>query len=287
MRGPKKLVQETAEAFSHLTGELGTWNSAMTARTSLDGIRAFLRWAVDRKILRSYAELTPAVWNGWRTYCAETYSPATAGAYLRRLRLVAEVVPGLPERTREVIRWPMEYHERDQPSYTLDQFLAIRRAAYVVVRAAHERITANYALTMRPTEEWEPTKRLRADALHQVLREGVPADRAGYAALGAITAANAQAKGLARVLTVAVGAVDGVMVDADGSDVAKALSAWRAGPSSAGWRRRRCGDVAGSVIQSWPVSVTAMRAAFSSTIADFAAKAAVRACTARLLTARG
>ena len=198
MRGPKKLVQETAEAFSHLTGELGTWNSAMTARTSLDGIRAFLRWAVDRKILRSYAELTPAVWNGWRTYCAETYSPATAGAYLRRLRLVAEVVPGLPERTREVIRWPMEYHERDQPSYTLDQFLAIRRAAYVVVRAAHERITANYALTMRPTEEWEPTKRLRADALHQVLREGVPADRAGYAALGAITAANAQAKGLAR-----------------------------------------------------------------------------------------
>ena len=77
------------------------------------------------------------------------------------------------------------------------------------------------------------------------------------------------------------------MVDADGSDVAKALSAWRAGPSSAGWRRRRCGDVAGSVIQSWPVSVTAMRAAFSSTIADFAAKAAVRACTARLLTARG
>ena len=90
-----------------------------------------------------------------------------------------------------------------------------------------------------------------------------------------------------QVLTVAVGAVDGVMVDADGSDVAKALSAWRAGPSSAGWRRRRCGDVAGSVIQSWPVSVTAMRAAFSSTIADFAAKAAVRACTARLLTARG
>lgn len=92
---------------------------------------------------------------------------------------------------------------------------------------------------------------------------------------------------LVHLLTVAVGAVDGVMVDADGSDVAKALSAWRAGPSSAGWRRRRCGDVAGSVIQSWPVSVTAMRAAFSSTIADFAAKAAVRACTARLLTARG
>ena len=68
----QEMVQETAEAFGHLTGELGTWNSAMTARTSLDGIRAFLRWAVDRKILRSYAELTPAVWNGWRTHCAET-----------------------------------------------------------------------------------------------------------------------------------------------------------------------------------------------------------------------
>ena len=38
---------------------------------------------------------------------------------------------------------------------------------------------------------------------------------------------------LVSLLTVAVGAVDGVIVDADASDVAKALSAWRAGPSSA------------------------------------------------------
>ena len=82
MRGPKNLVQETAEAFAYLTGDLGPWHSAMTARTSLDGIRAFLKWAVDRKVLRCYAELTPAVWNRWRTYCANTYSPATAGAYL-------------------------------------------------------------------------------------------------------------------------------------------------------------------------------------------------------------
>lgn len=198
MRGPKNLVQETAEAFAYLTGDLGPWHSAMTARTSLDGIRAFLKWAVDRKVLRCYAELTPAVWNRWRTYCANTYIPATAGAYLRRLRLVAQAVPGLPERTREVIRWPMEYQERDQLSYTLDQFLAIRRAAYAVVRAAHERITANYALTRRPPEEWEPAERPRAEALLQILRDGLPTDRTGYAALGAITAANAQAKGLAR-----------------------------------------------------------------------------------------
>ena len=59
----------------------------------------------------------------------------------------------------------------------------------------------------------------------------------------------------------------------------------RTGPSSVWWRCCRLVD--GGDVQSAPISVIAMRAAFSSTIELFRAKAEVSALMARLLIARG
>jgi hypothetical protein len=185
--GTVELRTAFAEALRHVTGPIGTWQRAITVRTSVAAVKALVGWLAERQVA-SVAELSPAVWNDWRLHLIEPSAHSGAGRRatvmsgrerLLDSRVATLALPGLRDDTARAVEMRIGRVQRvkEKPFYTKDQFDAIHKAAMRAVWAAHHRIISNWQLLNLADADAarlpEPEQIKRA-ALTSLMRHGQP-----------------------------------------------------------------------------------------------------------------
>jgi hypothetical protein len=146
--GPPALLAACAAGFARLAGPDQAWRAAATCDNGFKAIRAFLRYAAALDPPPAApADITPAIWAGWRLS-----RPATVHG--RQCLLVTRQwlpqVPGIPgaaaaAAARRIPAGPAPA----EAAYSREEFDLIRAAAGRTFRAALDRIRASCELVAR------------------------------------------------------------------------------------------------------------------------------------------
>jgi hypothetical protein len=183
--GSEGLRRDLALALAYLNGPAGTWKRLANFRGVRPPLRTLLIFMESRGI-ETFADLTASAWNEYRIDVQDN-SRASA-RNLGVTGTVVRCVPALPELTLRttMLRRPLR-RRKPQPTYTGDEFNAIRRSAQLTVRQAYRRISRNADLLARlDRDDLTPAEALKAKALHEVAMWGRPSTRVGYQCLGAV-----------------------------------------------------------------------------------------------------
>ncbi|MQA35928.1 hypothetical protein [Modestobacter roseus] len=191
--GSPELRRELANALATKTGPTGTWKRVAVVENIAWCLETFTAHLAENGIV-SIAALTPGAWNAYRLHLDERFAPKTATHILSKVVGLLRVSPLLPDAMAPALRM-RQYHNfktDPQPTYKVEDFEAIQKAAQHAVHAAARRITANSALLAKQGDpSLSPEQAQRAAALQTLLdNDGYLHSRSNldvFAALGATT----------------------------------------------------------------------------------------------------
>jgi hypothetical protein len=171
-RGPRRVI-----SFRGVHNSMKSWFEWLSVDSDRVGTRE----------VRRTADVTTFHVLQFRNHLNEKYAPSVAvrvfASFCNILACAADLTPSCRAELKKRRHYPSkkQFIER----YSEKEFYEIRAEARKVVRRAHSRIHASYteALSSRGSSGHDSPK---ARALYEVLTEGKPRDKSGFAALGAL-----------------------------------------------------------------------------------------------------
>jgi hypothetical protein len=193
MAGPEAMRSAFATAVLAWTASAAGGRRTSTVRKMRSSLSAFLRWVEtaneveDAGLLAGISDITPFHLRRFRADLEAKHAVHTANYYYIGVCTLLGFAGGVADATERERR--KRKSDRPPPTrpvqrYSAEQFSNIRNGARRVVAAAHERITAASALAAQAGDPQclEPVK---AQALAETIRDGIPSTVAGKRALGA------------------------------------------------------------------------------------------------------